>query len=1112
MNWQEEINNWKKTVFDPNSSDVLLQLNNSQKVLEIDLEKFSASTTFQLPICATTKKILREAHKNIKHQGLNSLGLTHEKISFTHQEKEFHCPIFIKPIGQKQKITDDWVYFELLEGGYFNPFLVQLLQLNNHALSQIDRTAFQNMLFEKIPSAIISKRCYLSNFHPHRFILYQELEALEEKPQFHAQLSKIFQPETQEPLLMHEGDLFPIDPSQSESIITLRDTNIILQGPPGTGKSQVIANVTGKCIASGYTVLIASEKMVALQVVKKMFQQSNLEHLCLLAHQQTTSSEFVASLLEGWKKMEVALKPVYYNKISALKEQQLQLLLDKIRQPDLIAGLSFLTFKEKYALEESVVSNWRDSLPSHEEWQNALKEYQNIPHKDWQKLSEVLLYFQLPDKFEKRSVFKKDLADIILICNKLGFSKNAEIKDFEQFEKLVRTTELYFYDGVPLTIALFETDSALQKTFYQLRNEFLEKVDLLQLLEDELKVWNEKPTLSSLLSYAETLSSTNKFNLKEKWKKKAILKHTNLDLAAAKNNIQCLIKHHRTKEEIINIQKSLREAGLSDDLTTLEQIHLLILKTRSADPSLHRKICLLSQEERIRIYQQRDDTSKVRSFLKNYTRQLSDIPLIVFLERLITNIDLIDLYFHSLQRITTSAIRLLVQSQNITEANNLFASMHWQRVIDRFPQLNKLSPKTFESIIEEIEYLQKTEQDTFAQYIHQQQQKIFAEYHRLLQTPAKRLTASEKQWKSELQKGKRILSKAFAKKRVFPSPYELFNSEAIHWIKILKPVLLFSPAAIATHLPLKHAGFDLIIMDEAGQIPFAHTLGALYRGKRYLIAGDEQQMSPQKNFRQGTTDLTDILSWMQYYWKNQTLTYHYRSEHSNLIQFSNRYFYNNELKVFPYAEKVDESAIEVITTNGKFLERQNTTEAKIAAELIENLVDQKCTDFGVITFSQAQLACISEHLSTKAKVWINEAHHQVLYDSLENVQGDQCSHLIVSMGYGYNEADKFAKRFGPINQLHGEKRLNVLMSRAQKKITFIRSVRAEDFVISDNIGVDMLRLLMRYLDELENSKTEEKYNLKPQKELRIRNYSSALDLSTDYQLYTSRGYETAIVF
>jgi hypothetical protein len=82
---------------------------------------------------------------------------------------------------------------------------------------------------------------------------------------------------------------------------------------------------------------------------------------------------------------------------------------------------------------------------------------------------------------------------------------------------------------------------------------------------------------------------------------------------------------------------------------------------------------------------------------------------------------------------------------------------------------------------------------------------------------------------------------------------------------------------------------------------------------------------------------------------------------------------------------------------------------------------------------------------------------RIVFSTVENVQGDEFDHLLISFGYGYDEEGKFAMRFGPLNQQGGEKRLNVLFSRARKSIHFFHSVSANDFNPSDNLGVDFMR-------------------------------------------------------
>ena len=91
------------------------------------------------------------------------------------------------------------------------------------------------------------------------------------------------------------------------------------------------------------------------------------------------------------------------------------------------------------------------------------------------------------------------------------------------------------------------------------------------------------------------------------------------------------------------------------------------------------------------------------------------------------------------------------------------------------------------------------------------------------------------------------------------------------------------------------------------------------------------------------------------------------------------------------------------------------------------------------------------------------------FKALENVQGEECDQLIISLGYGQNENGEFHMRFGPLNTKNGSKRLNVLLTRARKKIDFFSSVKGSDFKINSNEAIDLLRL---YLLQLESSSNE----------------------------------------
>jgi superfamily I DNA and/or RNA helicase len=117
---------------------------------------------------------------------------------------------------------------------------------------------------------------------------------------------------------------------------------------------------------------------------------------------------------------------------------------------------------------------------------------------------------------------------------------------------------------------------------------------------------------------------------------------------------------------------------------------------------------------------------------------------------------------------------------------------------------------------------------------------------------------------------------------------------------------------------------------------------------------------------------------------------------------------------------------------------------------------------------------IQANMSPKAQQQLEEAieNDRFFFKALEQVQGEECDHLIVGFGYGKNKEGKFDMRFGPINLKNGEKRLNVLFSRARKSIHFVTSVERSDFSSSKNEGVQRLKDWFVFIEE-QSKMTEE---------------------------------------
>src|SRR5260370_11739498 len=74
--------------------------------------------------------------------------------------------------------------------------------------------------------------------------------------------------------------------------------NMVIQGPPGTGKSQTITNLIADALVRGKTVLFVSEKMAALEVVKRRLDAIGLGDPCLELHSNKTHKRTVLAALK----------------------------------------------------------------------------------------------------------------------------------------------------------------------------------------------------------------------------------------------------------------------------------------------------------------------------------------------------------------------------------------------------------------------------------------------------------------------------------------------------------------------------------------------------------------------------------------------------------------------------------------------------------------------------------------------------------------------------------------------------------------------------------------------------------------------------------------------
>lgn len=303
----------------------------------------------------------------------------------------------------------------------------------------------------------------------------------------------------------------------------------------------------------------------------------------------------------------------------------------------------------------------------------------------------------------------------------------------------------------------------------------------------------------------------------------------------------------------------------------------------------------------------------------------------------------------------------------------------------------------------------------------------------------------------------------------------------------LKPCLLMSPLSVAQYLEAGHQPFDVVIFDEASQIPVWDAVGAIARGRQLVCVGDPKQLPPTNFFNRvdeddgnlGENEVQDLESILDECLSiglpNLGLDWHYRSRHESLITFSNATYYDNRLVTFP-SPVTEDTAVRFERVQGVYDRggsRTNRAEAEAIVAAIEKHYlssEGRGQSLGVVTFNQAQQSLIENLLdarrraSTKLDQAIAESTIEPLFvKNLENVQGDERDIIYFSITYGPDAAGKVALNFGPLNLEGGHRRLNVAVSRARQGIVIFSTLMPEQIDLS-RVRAAGVRDLKNYLD------------------------------------------------
>ena len=498
-----------------------------------------------------------------------------------------------------------------------------------------------------------------------------------------------------------------------------------------------------------------------------------------------------------------------------------------------------------------------------------------------------------------------------------------------------------------------------------------------------------------------------------------------------------------------------------------------------------------SGEEFVRVLSRLKDKLNPRSKLI-FKRETGDVPFEAWREQLynwrgqLSSLHLWSQYLNTKNALRTSNAKMFVDS---IEKRNI-----------KKEDIDALVEGNFADSLLNILFVENHELATFVGELHENRIREFKDLDKKI------LTLNRKRIYHKLNNNipqifggtenpqAKILAGEFTRKSGH-MPVRKLLEKAGGMIKQIKPCFMMSPLSIAQYLDPtnEELQFDVVIFDEASQVKPEDALGAFMRGKTAVVMGDTQQLPPTSFFDQmsdaesdeeeaTSLDMESILHLCKLSFPVKMLKWHYRSRHESLITVSNREFYDDDLLVYPSPSHTDpELGLKFhYNPNTVYMRGASSANPLEAQDVVEEIFNHfakygDSKSLGVGTFSVAQKNAILEALEVKRKehpeyepLFSDNKEERFFVKNLETIQGDERDVILISVGYGYDQDRKMSLNFGPLNQDGGERRLNVLITRAREKCVVFSNFKAYDMNLTANppYGVKSLKEFLEYAENL----------------------------------------------
>lgn len=1024
----------------------------------------------------------------------------------------------------------------------------------------------------------------LGNFNYRKMTLVRDYAKLIETDLASAAFDTVFSlspraPEEAPPAPLELEDhhlVIPCDATQGSAIARARTgASYIIQGPPGTGKSQTITNLIADYVARGKRVLFVCEKRAAIDVVFHRLRQQGLDELCCLIHDsQTDKKAFILNLKQTYEKFlgQADLDPdAERERATALRvmEQELAGLRHfsgMMAQPNTHTGLPVRALLHRLV---ELQGRAHDMSPALEE---LLPEYPlwlrhgdviGRLHTTLAELGEGLCFAHHPLRWLGKGVLEADrpietLSTLLDTAEDLleEIEKSLELSGlpdelwdtFEEIRAIVDFAVLVKPLADRQLLGVLAEGPGVGP-FHAIAAELDEKARALAEARTKAAGWKDplspEDTANALAQASAFESSFLRYLQPAFWRLKKTLgaRYDFARHAVAPSWTKILTDlgaQHAAQGSLDAATDRARKAWSTDDVPAFRAwVASLQADPRLAHPSISALIGRFTDPAA--------SSALIERLTALHTRFAA---LDATLRSLLAEHDTFD--FPEIGRVLAA---LRGQVDTLAELSPILGDLaglpgefsralrHAEVPLDAFEAA--IAHKSLNVVYREDRALNRTDARGLARKMEQLRQhhtqwlglnarciraavrQRFLERVNLSSLPASQLDAAQKLFKKSYTAGRRELEHEFGKTMRYRSIRDLAAGDPGQVIQDLKPIWLMSPLSVSDTLPLDPECFDVVVFDEASQIPLEEAIPAIYRSHQVIVVGDEMQLPPTTFFASARAedgsvmveeggervevdlDADSFLTQSAQNLPSTLLAWHYRSRYEALISFSNAAFYSGGLFTIPDRQRANDQAEEIRVTGSDqagadaasllarsisfhFMEkavyedRTNPGEADYIARLIRELLRRGTgLSLGVVAFSEAQqteiesaLGRLAEEDSDFAAQYEAEGVREendvfcgLFVKNLENVQGDERDIIIMSVCYGRDASGRMLMNFGPINQRGGEKRLNVIFSRAKHHMAIVSSIRHQDITNDYNDGANALKQFLHYAETVSKGDT-----------------------------------------